>query len=113
MDLACTGTAITTVAQNHTREPARKCPGGDVSGIGNPEVLPNPDIRVKDAKSKEDEEPERRRGLEAEEGGGTERRPPGVRRLRTETEQSRRREDGRSRRHDEGISPFEKAAKGT
>ncbi|KAJ1106808.1 hypothetical protein NDU88_004206 [Pleurodeles waltl] len=36
------------------------------------EVLPNPDIRVKDAKSKEKGEPERRRALEEEEGGGTE-----------------------------------------
>ncbi|KAJ1145999.1 hypothetical protein NDU88_012281 [Pleurodeles waltl] len=64
--------AITTAVQSHTPEPARKCPGGAVSGIGSPEVLPNLDTGVKDARSKEDGEPERRWALEVEVGGGTE-----------------------------------------
>ncbi|KAJ1152791.1 hypothetical protein NDU88_005566 [Pleurodeles waltl] len=56
--------AISAAVQSHTPEPARKCPGGTGSGIAHPEVLPDPDIRLKDAGSAENRETEKGEVLE-------------------------------------------------
>ncbi|KAJ1117262.1 hypothetical protein NDU88_005462 [Pleurodeles waltl] len=80
--------AIGSAVQNHTPELARKCTGGTSSGIAHPEVLPDPDIRGKDAENAEEGEPEKGEVLKWKEGEGTE---PEVARS-TETEERQEKE---------------------
>ncbi|KAJ1140982.1 hypothetical protein NDU88_007319 [Pleurodeles waltl] len=70
------------MVKSHTPELAEKCPGGTVWGTAHPEVLPDPDIRVKDAERVEDGERERKGSLDPEDGKGME--PEDERRTETE-----------------------------
>ncbi|KAJ1161935.1 hypothetical protein NDU88_002415 [Pleurodeles waltl] len=63
---------ITATDTDHTHEPAEECPVSTFWNAEHPEVFPNPDIRVEDARTQQEAEPERGERVELESGEGAE-----------------------------------------
>ncbi|KAJ1183521.1 hypothetical protein NDU88_000339 [Pleurodeles waltl] len=50
--------AVTATDTKRTPEPAEECPGGTLWNAEHPEVFHNPNIRVEDARTPQEQEPE-------------------------------------------------------